>query len=472
VPVVDVTDFAGWRSHARALLAQGVAPEQVAWQVAHGDRALDLETPTAAPDVNATGCARVPRELLALLEAAACHRDPRRWSVMYRVLWRVQQGERNLLQDAADADLRTLHLLARAVDRECHKAKAFVRFRETPDADGPARYVAWFEPEHDILARVAPFFVDRFAGMRWAILTPRGAAEWDGRTLHLRTDAHDIALPAHDQHENLWRAYYASIFNPGRLNERMMFKEMPARYWKNLPETREVPKLKQAAQARTQAMLRTAGKDEDRWRAHAPAVPLVHMATGDLNGAIRHCRRCPLWRDATQAVCGVGPKHAAIMLVGEQPGDEEDLKGLPFVGPAGRLLDNALQAARLPRDSLYITNAVKHFKWEPRGKRRIHKTPAQSEVAACLDWLEQEIAAVQPRVIVALGATALSALTGRREPLGGARGREVTQASGVRLLATYHPSAILRADEHTKSELHAALLEDLSAAARLATAPA
>jgi DNA polymerase len=468
MPVVDVPDFSTWRAHARALLARGVAPEQVAWQAVQGNRALDLEAPSSMQPASAGAApARIPRELLVLLQAAACHRDPRRWSVMYRVLWRLQHGGRHLLEDAADPDLRELHLLARAVDRECHKAKAFVRFRETRDADGQARYVAWFEPEHDILARVAPFFVDRFAGMRWSIVTPHGAAEWDGHALALRRDAGSTPLPDHDEHENLWRAYYASIFNPGRLNERMMLKEMPARYWKNLPETREVPRLRQAAQARTHAMLGTPGRDLDRWQ--SPALPAPPSAAGGLPGAIRQCRRCPLWRDATQAVCGVGPAHAPIMLVGEQPGDEEDLKGLPFVGPAGRLLDHALRVAGLAREALYVTNAVKHFKWEPRGKRRIHKTPAQSEVAACRDWLEQEIAAVQPEVIVALGTTALSALTGTREALSTARGRTLAHAGGARVVATYHPSAVLRAEGAGRGRFLAALEHDLAQALALAT---
>src|SRR6266576_634418 len=126
----------------------------------------------------------------------------------------------------------------------------------------------------------------------------------------------------------------------------------------------------------------------------------------------RECQDCPLWANATQTVFGAGDPHARVMLVGEQPGDEEDKKGLPFVGPAGRLLDRALEAAGVPREDLYVTNAVKHFKWTPRGKRRLHKTPAQREVAACLQWLEREIAAVKPRVIVCLGATAARALLG------------------------------------------------------------
>jgi len=181
------------------------------------------------------------------------------------------------------------------------------------------------------------------------------------------------------------------------------------------------------------------------------------------------CRRCPLWERATQGVAGEGPRRATLMLVGEQPGDEEDLQGRPFVGPAGRLLRRALAEAGIDANAVYVTNAVKHFSWEPRGTRRIHKTPAQKDIAACRDWLDREIAAVRPAVIVALGATALLALTGRRIAVGAAReAAALPHASGATLVATYHPSAVLRVPrEAARREIHAALVADLRRAARL-----
>jgi DNA polymerase len=156
------------------------------------------------------------------------------------------------------------------------------------------------------------------------------------------------------------------------------------------------------------------------------------------------------------------------MLVGEQPGDEEDRQGLPFVGPAGRLLDQALKDAGIRREDVYVTNAVKHFKWEPRGKRRLHKTPAQAEIAACHDWLEEEIAVVAPRVIVALGATALRALLGRRESIVNARAADLRHPGGAHLIATYHPSAILRAEGDAAQALYDHLCADLRRAKGLA----
>jgi uracil-DNA glycosylase family protein len=184
----------------------------------------------------------------------------------------------------------------------------------------------------------------------------------------------------------------------------------------------------------------------------------------------RTCRRCDLWKHATQAVVGEGSQSAAIMLVGEQPGDEEDLRGHPFVGPAGRVLDEAIEGAGLNRQDLFITNAVKHFKWEPRGKRRLHKRPGAGEIKACNIWLEQEILAVKPVVIVALGATALKALTRSSLSIEAARREEFPIEPGAIGLATYHPSAILRAEGARAAELRAMLVQDLRRAAKLAAA--
>jgi uracil-DNA glycosylase len=179
------------------------------------------------------------------------------------------------------------------------------------------------------------------------------------------------------------------------------------------------------------------------------------------------CRRCSLWERAAQGVPGEGPRDARIMLVGEQPGDEEDVQGRPFVGPAGRLLRRAMTDAGIDPGDTSVTNAVKHFSWEPRGKRRIHKTPAQREIAACHDWLDAEIAAVKPVVIVTLGATALGAVLGKKTTITAARGATLSLPGGARLIATYHPSAVLRApDEAARDQLYRALVADLERAAR------
>ena len=186
------------------------------------------------------------------------------------------------------------------------------------------------------------------------------------------------------------------------------------------------------------------------------------MPTRPTKDDVDNCRRCALWQGATQGVPGEGPANARLMLVGEQPGDAEDRAGKPFVGPAGELLRRALAEAGIDPAEIYITNAVKHFSWEPRGIRRIHKKPLQREIAACHDWLDAEIRAIRPACIVALGATALLALTGKPIPVGTARESELEDPSGATLIATYHPSALLRAIEPSQREaLYRTLVADL-----------
>jgi uracil-DNA glycosylase len=183
--------------------------------------------------------------------------------------------------------------------------------------------------------------------------------------------------------------------------------------------------------------------------------------------AAQSCRGCDLWRGATQAVFGEGPAHADLVLVGEQPGDHEDLQGHPFVGPAGRLLDRGLESAGIDSATVYRTNAVKHFKWEPRGKRRIHKTPSRWEVAACRPWLVAELEALSPRVMVLLGATAAQSFFGPGFRVTKERGRELEGPGGATALATVHPSAILRARDDDRTHEMELFVADLRVAAEL-----
>lgn len=184
------------------------------------------------------------------------------------------------------------------------------------------------------------------------------------------------------------------------------------------------------------------------------------------------CRRCELWQRATQGVAGEGRRDATLMLVGEQPGDQEDLQGKPFVGPAGQLLRTLLADAGIADGAFYLTNAVKHFSWEPRGKRRIHKTPAQRDIVACRNWLEDEIAAIRPKVIVALGATALRALVGKPMTLAAAQGAVLSHAGGSAIVATFHPSALLRErDEARRDAMRQSVVKALMHAAAAARPP-
>jgi DNA polymerase len=200
----------------------------------------------------------------------------------------------------------------------------------------------------------------------------------------------------------------------------------------------------------------------------APAqADLEGLSLADLRERAEGCKACDLWRTGTQTVFGEGPDRADAMLVGEQPGDREDIEGRPFVGPAGRVLDDALAAAGIDRERVYLTNVVKHFKWRPRGKRRIHAKPSWTEVAACRPWLDAELAALSPRVLVCLGATAAQALLGRSFRVTQDRGRLVPSDLAPAVIATVHPSSILRAEAEERAAQLDAFVDDLRAVARV-----
>ncbi|MBB4008796.1 DNA polymerase [Rhizobium taibaishanense] len=377
-----------------------------------------------------------------------------------------------------DADVAMAYRMQKSVGRDYHKMTAFLRFKEVPLPAGVAgrrRFLAWFEPDHFIVARVAPFFQRRFNDMDWIILTPHGSASWDGQIL--RTSIEPAFKPdIQDETEDLWRTYYASIFNPARLKVKMMMTEMPKKYWKNLPEAELIPGLIAGAEAKLIDMGRQQASEplpfHHRLQAAAARVqtePATEAGTIDaLRQNARHCTRCDLYCRATQTVFGEGPVDAQIMVVGEQPGDQEDLAGRPFIGPAGRVFHDALARAGLDRRALYVTNAVKHFKYEPRGKRRIHQRPNMTEVQHCRWWLTQEIDIVKPRLIVAMGATALFSLTDRKDRLEDVRGQPIIMDDARHLFVTVHPSYLLRIpDEIKRNEAVARFREDISRVARL-----
>lgn len=462
------SDFQGWRSAARTLALRGVPPCDVIWQTdANTPDLFEADSPALEGRAVDESKFAVPRTFVELAEQAALHRDDDRFDLLYRLLWRLK-AERRLMEIASDTDVVRLGLLARSVRRDIHKMHAFVRFR----AIGPAEtehYVAWYEPDHHIVEAAAAFFMRRFATMRWTILTPERSADWDRSHLVFGPGASSHDAPAEDAMEELWCEYYASIFNPARLNPEAMRAEMPKRFWKNLPEAALIAPLMADAVERAQAMVAKAPTEPLMRKGAVVAEPQPLPATDGLPAlreAAMACKACPLWQPATQTVFGEGPAKARIMLVGEQPGDVEDLKGRPFVGPAGQLLDRALAEAGIDRTAVYVTNAVKHFKFVPRGKRRIHQKPNSMEIQACKPWLEQELGLVEPTLVVALGATAAQSLFGRAVPIGKSRGRLI-DLDGRKALVTVHPSYLLRLpDEEAKHREYAAFVKDLKLAAR------
>jgi len=460
--VVTAQSFKEWRQVARLLLASGTPPHAVNWQSQSGDGDLfcDDQMDKDVAD-HSVATMRVSRELLEMLELAACYRAQDRWSFFYRVLWRWQAGDRTVLSPANE-DGKRLHAMIKTVRREVHKMNAFLRFRERAPELGAPQFVAWFEPLHDVLPRVSRHFARRMGYASWLIATPEATAVWDGTTLLQGPPSATGPLEVDDEGERLWLAYYRSTFNPARLNTSAMEMHMPVRYWKNMPEGKLIPGLISHAAAGAQRIAQTATVgNREGTKVHVTAE--AAQPARAIPTSLEQCRRCELWLHATQAVKGVGPQRARVMLVGEQPGDQEDIAGKPFVGPAGQLLDRALQAAGLDRGSLYITNAVKHFKWEPRGKRRLHKTPAQLEIDACMFWLEHEIDRVQPMIIVALGSTALKALLKTSKvSLTQMLGQEISH-DAQRIIATYHPSYVLRVSgEEEKSTAFAEMVRAFS----------
>jgi DNA polymerase len=455
-------DLGAFRDAARGLVAAGVPPRTIIWH--DGDEQGLFTTPylPAGDPLN------VPAGFVRLAEDVICHSDPERLALLYELLWRLTHGERALLKVAADPLVHRLLKMQKAVGREIHKMHAFVRFRRV-DADQGERFVAWFEPVHFVLERAAPFFADRFSLMRWSILTPIGSAHWDEGELVFAAPVPREDAPKADDLEDWWRTYYRTTFNPARANPEMMRAEMPKRYWRNLPEATLIPTLLSEAQARTATMLDALPTIPRKVFRAPPRGELELGPSSDLAGLAKQaagCERCPLFAAATQTVFGSGPEHARIVLVGEQPGDQEDLAGAPFVGPAGKLLDRALAEAGVDRSMVYVTNAVKHFKFEPRGKKRIHKKPDRPEIEACKFWLDRELALLKPELVVALGGSAAQALIGRSIKVLSERGRVIDDKRGFRVLLTIHPSMILRIPEiDAKEKAFADFVQDLKTAA-------
>ncbi|HEX7873577.1 MAG TPA: UdgX family uracil-DNA binding protein [Sphingobium sp.] len=432
-------DFDEWRAAVRTLLTADIAPERVSWTV-EGAATADLFA-CDLPALTGDSGQRISRELLTLLRAALLHSDPARFGLAYRIVWRLRSRP-SLASDPADPDMIALHALAKSVRRDLHKMHAFVRFRKTGEVDGREQFAAWFEPDHHIGRAVAGFFRDRFAGMDWLIVMPQVSIGWDGKVLREGPGGTRADVPPDDAVEAEWRAYYTSIFNPARVKVAAMKKEMPVRYWRNLPEAALISGLVRQAEGRVDAMVKDvraapdlfAQTQEDR-----PQFPSLDA----LYAALRREDVPPSPDFSDQIVPGEGPARASILLVGEQPGDQEDVQGRPFVGPAGQLLDDCLAEAGLDRSRAFLTNAVKRFKFTPRGKRRLHSTPDAGDIAHYRWWLQEEIRLVDPAIVVALGSTALHALSGRKQALGPVRG-SLEPWGERRLLVTIHPSFLLR----------------------------
>jgi len=447
-------DLDGFRRAVRWLIAEELAPQHILWSLDEAPGLFGHDAMKDAPPVS------LPRSTARLVELGVCHSDPERYALLYQLVWRVLNGERDLLEIASDPLVHRIDMMARAVRRDLHKMYAFVRFRRMK-GEHLERFAAWYEPEHFILEASAAFFIDRFRSLDWTILTPLGSMRWDRHELSFGPPARREDAPSEDSFEEGWRGYYESVFNPARVNPTAMRAEMPKKYWRNLPETAAIPGLIQTASQRVDVMIEqeaTMPTKRTPERALEAMWDQEPKTLQELNAVIAQAG--PLVPGATQAVFGEGPSHADIVFVGEQPGDQEDLQGRPFVGPAGKLLDKAMREAGIDRSKAYLTNAVKHFKFEQRGHRRIHAKPTTGEVKHYRPWLMKELELVRPKLVVALGATAVLALTGKSTPISRSRGG--AQFGPWRGYITVHPSYLLRLpDETTKREAYEAFVNDL-----------
>jgi len=421
------TDWTGWRRATRAFVLSGVEPADLTWTIGcAGD---------IVPD--ADGGFVLPRTLVALAAQAFQAREAERFGLLYTLVWRAHRGEL-VLSDADDPDLRIARRWALAVRADAHRIRALLRFLPVTFHHQP-HFLGWFDPDHFVLEATARLMARRAPASGFTIVTPDGIAHHDRTALRfgagLKHPGDDETLLA------WWDAHNETIphatHDGGGLPEAEALDEVP-----RPPE-----------------------------RPSIGPVVLMESQTGgtkDLAREARGCERCDLCGPATQTVFGEGPRGARVLFVGEQPGDQEDIIGRPFVGPAGQLLDEALEEAGIDRRRITITNAVKHFKFTPRGRRRIHQSPSPREIEICRFWLDAERTAVNPTLLVLLGGSAGRAVLGRPVAVTRERGRPFKLPDGAMAFLTVHPSYLLRQpDETSRAREYAAFVRDLRAVSEL-----
>ena len=428
VLLASETDWDGWRRATRAFVLAGVPPADLSWSVGG----------VAEPPPDAAGGFTLPRALVALAGVAIQAREPERFGLLYSLVWRVHAGETSMDQPG-DPDLLLARRYALAVRADAHRMRTHLRF--LPVGDGG--FLGWYAPAHFVLEANAQRLAHRFPRHRFAIVTPDGSALWDGANVSFSTGLRD---PGDD--ETLaawWDAHHDALTGE-------------ARQGTSVPEAEDLDEVPRPPE-------------------RPPIGPVVLPVSTDSepHAAAREaavCRRCALHEDATQTVFGEGPPDAPLMFVGEQPGDQEDIIGRPFVGPAGQLLDQVLEQAGIDRRTIYITNAVKHFKFEPRGKRRIHVSPSPAEIEVCRFWLDAERVRTRPKLLVLMGASAARAVLGRAVTISRERGRPFRLQDGQMVFVTVHPSFLLRIPEPDRQAMErAAFLRDMESIRALAVAP-
>jgi DNA polymerase len=423
------TDLDGWRAATRAHVLAGTPPETLTWSIG--------TQPEPLPD--ASGSFGVPRALVALTAQVIQARDSERFDLLYRLVWRAQAGE-PVLEQHDDPELTRARRLALAVRAEAHRMRTHLRFLKLAD---PAHYLGWYAPAHFVLEANAQLLARRFPELPLTILTPDASAHWDGAALRFGPGLDPTLVPDDAALAVQWQDYGPDILAAALTGTAIP----PAEALDEDPRPPDRPPIGPVV-----------------LQAHYD--PALAAAAADASA----CRRCPLGEPATQTVFGEGPAGAPLLFIGEQPGDQEDLIGRPFVGPAGQVLDRALEEAGIDRRTIYITNAVKHFKFTPRGTRRIHQTPETPEIQTCRFWLDVERVQQRPKLTILMGATAARAMLGRPVTIGRERGRPLRLPDGTNGFITVHPSFLLRLpDETSRTREYAAFVADLRAASQQVT---
>ncbi len=343
--------FESWRKAARDLIIRKVPPEEIQWDERPSLFSLNLgfDQSNQAPTSSRTRGEHptVSAEYIELAKSVSLARDEDRWALLYRLLYRQRFENVHLLKIAVDPDVLRAQLLKKAVRRDIHKMHAFVRFKKS-QIDGEDFYLAWHKPEHLIVRAATPFFARRFGDRPWSIFTPDESAHWNLEMLTFGPAMEQHEFHARDEWDEVWKTYYKSIFNPARIKVKAMKAEMAPKYWSSMPEAALIPQLIREAPARLQSMAKN-------HREAAAVDPTASLES--LRESSRTCRACPLFENGTQTVFGNGRREAKIMIVGEQPGDQEDIAGLPFVGPAGKVLMKALADAGVSKDDIYLTGS-------------------------------------------------------------------------------------------------------------------
>jgi uracil-DNA glycosylase family protein len=421
------TDWTGWRRATRAFVLSGVEPAGLTWTVASG----------GGPVPETDGTFTLSRALVSLAALAFQAREAERFGLLYTLVWRAHHGGLDISNDA-DLDLRIVRRLALAVRADAHRMRTLVRFARLMVDEQP-HFLGWYEPDHFVLESNSRLMARREPAIPFTIVTPDGTAHREQSGLRfgagLKDPVDDDTLLA------WWEAHRDALLRD-------------AHGGGGLPEAEELDEVPRPL---------------DR-PALGPVVLAERQTSGtkELAREARGCERCALHGPATQTVFGEGPRDARVLFIGEQPGDQEDVIGRPFVGPAGQLLDEALEEAGIDRRRITITNAVKHFKFTPRGRRRIHQSPSPQEIDICRFWLDAERAAVNPTLIVLLGGSAGRAVLGRPVAVTRERGRPFSLPDGGTAFLTVHPSYLLRQpDEASRAREYAAFVRDLRAVKEL-----